>query len=167
MSWIYHGDVGKVKDPHQLKKFLLKEFIHPDLVKDMKIKVNPAKMEFFYKGEIILTFVSDYFIWWKNPDKYKENIPSIPLDLDKLMKNFKRYYQQKHQQSAEDKDYYFRILALLDKRTGKRTLQKFLNNGDFFEVVVMNRDFRLEKLYKIMCSSINYMKGVNYDWRNF
>ena len=158
MGWTYF-DVGKVKGPHQLKKFLLKEFIHPDLVKDMTVTINPAKIEFFYKGELILVFISDYYIWWKDPDKYKENTPDTPLDLDKFMKAFKRYYQQKHQDSAESKDYYFRILSLLDKRTGKRTLKKFLDNGDFFEIVVMNRDFRLEKLYKIRfdIAGIRYM----------
>lgn len=159
MSWLHFYDVGKVKNAHQLKKFMLNNFIHPDLVKDMKIKVNPAKMEFFYKGELVLTFISDYYLWYSNPNKYADNTPSTPLDLDQFLRHFKAYYQQKHQDSAKDKDYYFRILSLLDKRTGKRTLKKFLENGDFFEIVVMNRDFRLEKLYKIRfdIAGIHYM----------
>ncbi len=160
MAWLHFFDVGRIKEPHQFKKFLLNDFIHPDLVKDMKIKVNPARMEIFYKGELILNFeTDDWGMHYYKPEKYADNTAATPLDFDQFRRHFKKYYQQKHQESAKDKDYYFRILTLLDRRTGKRTLQKFVNEGDFFEIVVMNRDFRLEKLYKIRfdVAGIKYM----------
>ena len=143
----WYWSVGKTKNAKELKKFFLNDFIHPDIVKDLEIKNKPSKMEFFYKGELLLQFLSSYDTIFSGNNNI--GIDSKYLDLDELLQQFKAYYQMKHEKSAKVDNYYFRILALLDKRTGKRILQSYIDNGDFFGVVVMNRDFLMEKLYRI------------------
>lgn len=64
------------------------------------------------------------------------------------------YVNRPYEESIKLDDKYNRLFVLLDKRTGKRTLRKYRDNGDFLESV-RTGNLPLEKLYKIRFKEAN------------
>lgn len=53
------------------------------------------------------------------------------FDTDHFFKAYDDYMSKKHEETAFVDDPYFRMFALLDRRTGKRTLQKYVDSGEY------------------------------------
>ena len=65
-----------------------------------------------------------------------------------LSRSLKEYLQVGPKKASENKDAFIRFLTLLDRRTGKRTLKKYLDDGDFVAAVKADQK-ELVKVYKI------------------
>ena len=72
------------------------------------------------------------------------------FDTNEFLKQFKLYMEKKNAVTAKDNENeYYRLFALLDKRTGERRLRGYYENGDFL-TCAKNKNLReLENVYRI------------------
>lgn len=116
-----------------------------------------------YKNKSLLTAYSS-LVYFKNHsfqalnDKEKEILKKACFDSSYLRDTFKQYIIMKHEESAKNNDIYFRVLTLLDRRTGKRTLKKFIENGDFYNAISLKL-YDLVKIYKFRFE----LENIHYD----
>ena len=86
------------------------------------------------------------------------------FDPREFLTAFKSYMETKNEISAKDKtNEYWRIFALLDKRTGERTLRKYRDEGDFLECATSGNQ-ELENIYRIRFSISDV--GIDEDMIN-
>ena len=105
-----------------------------------------------YNGEVILDTADDGL--------YPFYVYGIFYYRYELADKFDDYIQLNHNKSAEDDDIYMRLFTLLDKRTGKRTLRKYRDNGDFLKSIESG-NYTLEKLYRIRFENANISVDEN------
>ncbi len=70
-------------------------------------------------------------------------------DTDEFFKNFRKYFSASREERLVNDESFFRIFALLDKRTGKRTLKEFID--DYYEC----DDVELNRIYEIRFDNEN------------
>ena len=109
-----------------------------------------------YKGKIILRtyeyrdFLEHYYKWPKDR-KY---------DTDRFFRELREYYNLKHEISSKSDNIYFKMFSLLDKRTGKRTLKRYIEEG-LSEKCLNEENFALFELFMIRLSEEKLLKKAS------
>ena len=98
-----------------------------------------------YNGEVVLRT-------YKYVDNPIEQIDENQFDTDHLFNSIRKYIDQKHELTRYIDDKYMRLLTLLDKRNGKRTITSLVN--DYYKC----ENEQLKKIYEIRfdAENINY-----------
>jgi len=79
---------------------------------------------------------------------------------------FIRYEKLKHEESAKENTFFFRMFSLLDKRTGKRTLEKFLD--DYYYLSLSNFLGNNNEMIELLplYEAVFELRGIKYKGEN-
>jgi len=145
----------KLYNVHKLKKFLLNDFIHPNIKKRLKIHIEGSLINFYIDDQIVYCLYDtwDFPFYFKHI--YEEGNTDDYYDRYGFVNEIYTYMNYKHHVTSDNTKIVNRILALLDRRTGKRTLQKYIQDGDYFKTVVIDHNKKLQKIYEVSFDAHN------------